>query len=93
MTHRTDLSALHLLRQLGIGRYETAWVMLQKLGQAMVWLHRERFDKAFVVGAVDVHGLASGWVRLQVIPDALAPSLTGFVTRDMEPGIIVVTDG
>ena len=35
-THTPGLSALQLQRQLGIGRYETAWVILHKLRQAMV---------------------------------------------------------
>src|SRR5437867_11892890 len=30
-THTPGMSALQLQRQLGIGRYETAWTMLQKL--------------------------------------------------------------
>jgi transposase-like protein len=117
-TYTPGLSALQLQRQLGISRYETAWVMLQKLRRAMVrpdreLLHdkvevdetyvggpeaglrggRELRDKALVVGAVEVRGTASGRVRLQVVPDASGPSLTGFVKLNVEPGGIVVTDG
>lgn len=54
---------------------------------------RELRDKALVVGAVEVRGTASGRVRLQVVPDASGPSLTGFVKLNVEPGVIVVTDG
>src|SRR5262245_32579645 len=39
-TDKRGLSALLLQRQLGIGRYETAWMMLHKLRRAMV--NRER---------------------------------------------------
>lgn len=117
-THTPGLSALQLERQLGIGRYETAWMMLQKLRRAMVHpnrelLHdkvevdetyvggpeaglrggRELHDKALVVGAVEVRGTASGRIRLQVVPDASGPSLTGFVKVNVEPRAIVVSDG
>lgn len=117
-TQTPGFSALQLQRQLGIGRYETAWVMLHKLRRAMVRPDRERLkekvevdetyiggpevglkggrqlvDKALVVAAVEVRGRASGRVRLQVVPDASAPSLTGFVAANVEAGALVVTDG
>ena len=117
-THTPGLSALQLQRQLGIGRYETAWVILHKLRRAMVrpdreLLHervevdetyvggsevglrggRELLNKTLVVGAVEIRGTASGRVRLQVVPDASGPSLTGFVKLNVEPGSIVVTEG
>ena len=40
-THTPGLSALQLQRQLGIGRYETAWAILHKLRRAMVRPDRE----------------------------------------------------
>ena len=54
---------------------------------------RQLVDKALVVAAVEVRGRASGRVRLQMVSDASAPSLTGFVAANVEPGAIVVTDG
>ena len=54
---------------------------------------RELGDKALVVAAVEVRGKGSGRVRLQVIPDASAPSLTGFVQAHVARGTIVRTDG
>ena len=54
---------------------------------------RELRAKALVVAAVEVRGSASGRVRLQVVPDASGPSLTGFVKTHVEPGAIIVTDG
>lgn len=54
---------------------------------------RQLVDKALVVAAVEVRGKASGRVRLQVVPDASSPSLTGFVKAHVEPGAIVLTDG
>jgi transposase-like protein len=40
-TQKTGLSAADLQRELGLGSYRTAWLMLQKLRQAMVRLGRE----------------------------------------------------
>ena len=40
-THTPGISALQLRRQLGIARYETAWMMLHKLRRAMVARERE----------------------------------------------------
>lgn len=54
---------------------------------------RQLVNKALVVAAVEVRGKASGRVRLQVVPDASSPSLTGFVKAHIEPGAIVLTDG
>ena len=54
---------------------------------------RHVLDKAIVVGAVEVRGEASGRVRLQVVPDVSARSLTGFVRTNVAAGAIVVTDG
>ena len=41
-THSPGMSAVQLQRHLGIGRYETAWLILQKLRRAMVAPERER---------------------------------------------------
>ena len=117
-TPTPGVSALQLQRQLGIRRYETAWVMLQKLRRAMVRPDRAPLkdrvevdetyiggpeaglrggrqlgDKAIVVGAVEVRGKASGRVRLQVVPDVSARSLTGFVRTNVGRGAVVHTDG
>ncbi|MEK7817311.1 MAG: IS1595 family transposase [Actinomycetota bacterium] len=54
---------------------------------------RQLKDKALVVGAVEVRGEGSGRVRLQVVPDASGPSLTGFIKANVEPGAVVLTDG
>jgi transposase-like protein len=54
---------------------------------------RELGERALVVGAVEVRGRASGRVRLQVVPDASGPSLTGFVNANVQTGTTVMTDG
>jgi hypothetical protein len=54
---------------------------------------RHVLDNAIVVGAVEVRGEASGKVRLQVVPDVSARSLTGFVRTNVTAGAIVVTNG
>ncbi len=57
-THTPGLSAVQLQRQLGIRRYETAWLMLHKLRCAMVRPGRElltgtvEVDEAYLGGAV-----------------------------------------
>jgi len=60
-------------------------------------------DKALVVGAVEVIPFStlktgkvhnrSGRIRLQLVADASANSLAGFVEKEVEPGAIVNTDG
>jgi transposase-like protein len=56
-TQKTGLSAAGLQRELGLGSYRTAWMMLQKLRQAMVRVQRERLqgtvqvDETYVGGA------------------------------------------
>ena len=48
--------------------------------------------KALVVAAVEVRGAGSGRVRLKVVPDATASSLSGFVKANVATGAIVMTD-
>ena len=43
-THTPGMSAVQLQRQLGISRYETAWLILQKLRRAMVAPEREPLE-------------------------------------------------
>jgi transposase-like protein len=54
---------------------------------------RQLLKKALIVGAVEVRGKAAGRVRLQVVPDASAHALTGFVKRTVAPGTRILTDG
>ncbi len=54
---------------------------------------RQLLEKALIVGAVEVRGKAAGRVRLQVVPDASASALTGFVKRTVAPGTVILTDG
>jgi hypothetical protein len=55
-THTPGISAVQLQRQLAIGRYETAWLILQKLRRAMVAPEHEplkgevEVDETFVGG-------------------------------------------
>jgi transposase-like protein len=116
-TPTPGVSALQLQRQLGLSRYETAWMMLHKLRRAMVNPEREplsgevevdecfvggieaglrggraRGAKALVAVGVEVRGAGSGRVRMAVIDDASAGSLTGFVRDNVAAGAIVHTD-
>jgi transposase-like protein len=117
-TATPGISAVQLARQLGIERYETAWMILHKLRRAMVNPEREpltgavevdecfvggheagvrggrqRGDKALVVAGVEVRGAGSGRVRLRVIDDASAATLSGFVRDNVTAGATVHTDG
>src|SRR2546425_1458128 len=55
-THTPGLSAMQLRRQLGISRYETAWMMLQKLRRAMVRPDRELLHEKVEVDETYVGG-------------------------------------
>jgi len=117
-THGPGISALRLRRQLGINRYETAWLILHKLRRAMVAPEREpligevEVDEGFLGGrdtdlrggrqrdgkplvgvAVEVRGNGSGRLRLHLLADASAASLTAFVSSSVAAGAIVHTDG
>src|SRR5258707_8816931 len=56
-TDKRGISALLLQRQLGLRRYETAWMMLHKLRRAMINLEREplrgevEVDETWIGGA------------------------------------------
>jgi transposase-like protein len=117
-THGPGISALQLRRQLGITRYETAWMVLHKLRRAMVAPEREpltaevEVDEGFLGGrdtdlrggrqrngkplvgvAIEVRSNRSGRLRLQLLADASAASLTPFVGSSVATGAIVHTDG
>jgi transposase-like protein len=59
-THTPGISAVQLQRQLGLTRYETAWVMLQKLRRAMVRPERDRITGMVEVDDAYVGGLEEG---------------------------------
>lgn len=59
-TDKRGLSALLLQRQLGLRRYETAWMMLHKLRQAMVNLGREPLRGEVEVDNAWIGGIQSG---------------------------------
>ncbi len=117
-THHPGISAKQLQRQLGLSRYETAWLILQKLRRAMVAPEREplkdevEIDEFYIGGleegrkggrqrgrkvlvgvAVEVRGRGSGRLRLQILDDASADSLHGFVKASTAVGTVVHTDG
>src|SRR3954447_798661 len=59
-TPTPGFSALQLQRQLGLGRYETAWTMLHKLRRAMVRPERDRLSGVVEVDEAYVGGLEEG---------------------------------
>ncbi len=116
-TLKPGISALQLQRTLGLGSYQTAWLLCHKLRRATVRPGREQLvgpvevDEAYIGGreigvtgwqtatktlvviAVEVRGRRAGRVRLHVIPDASAASLTAFVVLNVTSGSRVITDG
>jgi transposase-like protein len=59
-THTPGFSALQLQRQLGLGRYETAWAMLQKLRRAMIRPERDRLAGVVEVDETYLGGVEEG---------------------------------
>ena len=59
-THTPGLSALQMQRQLGITRYETAWMMLQKLRRAMVRPDRELLHEKVEIDDTYIGGAEAG---------------------------------
>ena len=119
-TDKRGISALLLQRQLGLGRYETAWMMLHKLRRAMVNATREplhgevEVDDTWIGGpqpgllgsrqlkgrravpvlvAVERRGDRSGRVRMQVIPNFKATTLSALLRQHVATGTTVYTDG
>lgn len=59
-THSPGISAVQLQRQLGISRYETAWLMLHKLRRAMVAPEREPLSREVEVDETIIGGRRDG---------------------------------
>ena len=58
-TQKTGLSAKGLQRELGLGSYKTAWLMLQKLRDAMVRVGRDKLTGTVEVDETYVGGQES----------------------------------
>ena len=59
-THHPGISAKQLQRQLGLSRYETAWLILQKLRRAMVAPEREPLKDEVEIDEFYLGGLEEG---------------------------------
>jgi hypothetical protein len=59
-THHPGISAVQLQRQLGIGHYETAWLMLHKLRRAMVAPERDPLTGPVEVDDFYIGGIEEG---------------------------------
>jgi len=119
-TDKRGISALLLQRQLGLRRYETAWMLLHKLRRAMVNAAREplhgevEVDDTWIGGpqpglrgsrqlkgrrgvpglvAIEKRGRRAGRVRMRVIPDFKASTMTALSREHVAPGTTVYTDG
>ena len=119
-TDKRGVSALLLQRQLGLRRYETAWMMLHKLRRAMVNAAREplhgevEIDDTWIGGpqpgikgsrqlkdrravpilvAVERRDDRSGRIRMVVLPNFTAMTITAIFKEHIAPGSTVYTDG
>jgi transposase-like protein len=59
-THHPGISAKQLQRQLGLSRYETAWLILHKLRRAMVAPERESLGREVEIDEFFLGGLEEG---------------------------------
>lgn len=119
-TDKRGVSALWIQRQLGLRRYETAWMMLHKLRRAMVNATREPLhgdielddtwigrSQAGITGsrqlkdrhavpvlvAVEQRADRSGRIRLVILPDFTATTMSRIVKVNVASGATVYTDG
>ena len=70
-TQKTGLSAKGLERELGFGSYQTAWLMLQKLRQAMVRIGRDTLTGTVEADETYIGGEESGVMGRQLVGKAL----------------------
>ncbi len=70
-TQKTGLSAAGLQRSLGLGSYRSAWLMLQKLRQAMIRLGREHLKSSIEVDETYVGGEEEGVRGRQLVNKSL----------------------
>lgn len=70
-TQKTGLSAKDLQRELGLGSYKTAWLMLQKLRQAMVRVGRDQLVGTVEVDETYVGGVEEGVRGRELVRKAL----------------------
>ena len=119
-TDKRGVSALLIQRQLGLRRYETAWLMLHKLRRAMVnaareplhgeielddtWIgapqaglkgSRQLKDRRAVpiVVAVERRDNHSGRIRLFMLPDFTAATMSAIVRENVAAGSTLYSDG
>jgi transposase-like protein len=70
-TQKTGLSAKGLQRELGLGSYRSAWLMLQKLRQAMVRAGRDRLQGSVELDETYIGGEETGVIGRRLVGKAL----------------------
>jgi hypothetical protein len=91
-THHPGISAKQLQRQLALSRYETAWLILQKLRRAMVAPEREPLKRAievdeFYLGGEE-EGLSGGRARGKKALVAVAIEIRGAGSGRVRLGVL-----
>ena len=104
-TAEQGVAAADLRRRLGLGSYETAWMLLHRYRRAMVRSGRPRLVGLAEVGAttigrhsvvaiaVEDRGAEPGRVRMQQVALAGPRELAEFTAWAVEPGTVVRTAG
>jgi transposase-like protein len=94
MLHKLRRAMVNLTRERLHGEIEVdeTWVGGQQAGLRGSRQLKDR-RAALVLVAVEKRGKASGRVRMAVIPDFKASTIIPFLTRNIEPGATICTDG
>lgn len=104
---KSGASALSLQKNFGVGCYQTAWKLLQKLRSCMVMSGRTplsgrvEVDEAFlggknnkeiVVVAAEIRGAATGRIRMKHIRSRTSGSIQKFIRESIEPESTIISD-
>lgn len=94
MLHKLRRAMVNLSRERLHGEIEVddTWVGGEQAGLRGSRQLKDR-KAALVLVAVEKRGKASGRVRMAVIPDFKAATISPFLTRNVEPGATIYTDG
>lgn len=94
MLHKLRRAMVNLSRERLHGDIEVdeTWVGGQQAGLRGSRQLKDR-RAALVLVAVEKRGKASGRIRMAVIPDFKASTISAFLTRNIEPGATIYTDG
>ena len=93
MLHKLRRAMVNVARERlrGVIEVDDTWVCAEQAGLRGSRQLKDR--RAALLVAVEKRGKASGRVRMAVIPDFKAATIIPFLTRNIEPGSTIYTDG